>query len=713
MHDVEGAFAGGDYLSAARHLPSETWQYWASLGLIGHPADAAAALTRFSNPDAAFFSGVASWIAGDDDRARQVLGRCPGAHARRLLELIAQRPITVLAQLPWNRRGAWDILTHLKDPAFRLLNISFHADDIQNEPYADVGRLIPAGVRPDFFAAEMLEWHLIPPNIRALGCPVIGHSSDFDLHIQTVVPWLDVFDELVVLDHVEWRALRRVVGAPVSVFPKVFGVPAELPALIEHDRDIDVFLSGTVTHPYHSDKEPIVLDVLSVPDIRLRMVQGFDAVDTYYQNLAASKVCCTFIRHPGAMPTRGLEALGMGCAVAVQEESALRLFASQGEGVVPYGPATGSVAAAIRSVLSGWDDYRLRARRGAGIIRHEFALARVASQYFRFLTFLAARPRAAKPGPLPEGLVQKRSVVHKGWLPSYRFRGGLLMDWASASATRLERRLAVDESATLLNDLARERLLAHYHDHTNVSKWLDSVITPWQHVVERFPTALVPRFNLVRVLVHFGEPRHVRRGVSLIDETLRRDDWHLEPLDDVLPWDFCPSWFNYRRYFDAVTTAMGGSPDGFAREGVAVILASLSHYRARYSDEIGAERGKLELASEAVRLDPDFPEYTLYHSRLLMARGETDDLHQVSGQLQQLTRRSARLFEILDVARNLPLNLRGGWYEDLEDRAARMWSATRVSEDLREPGLRSAIEPVLRIGESAATGAARGATITT
>lgn len=704
MHDFDGVFAAGDYVSAARHLPPDSWQYWASLGLIGHPADAVDALARFTDPDASFFSGVASWIAGDDDRARHVLGRCEGAHAQRLLDLMAKPPITVLAQLPWTRRGAWDLLGHLKDSAFQVLNVSFHPDDIQNRPYADVATLIPRGVRPDFFVAEMFEWHLIPPNIRTLGCPVLGHSSDFDLHIQTVAPWLEIFDELIVLDHVEWRDMRRAVRVPVSVFPKVFGVPAHLPELMDEQRDIDVFLSGTVTHPYHCDKDPIVLDILSVPDICVRMVQGFEAADTYYQNLAASKVCCTFVRHQGAMPTRGLEALGMGCAVLVQEESALRLFVSQDEGVVPYPAQTGGLVAVIQSVLSGWGDYRLRARRGADIVRREFALDRVASQYLRYLTFLAAKPRATRLGPEPDQLVQKRPVVYKGWLPSYRFDSGLLRDWASASAARLERRLGVEETAGLLNDLARERLLAHYHDHTNGLKWLDTVVAPLERAVERFPTALVPRFNLVRILLHFGEPQRVRRGIHLIDDMLRcSENWQLNPLDDVLPWDFCPSWFNYRRYFDAVTGGMG-SLDGYAPELTAVILASLNHYRARYADEIAPECSKLELAAAAVRLDPDFPEYELYHCRLLIARGDPDDFDRVSSRLERLVHRSARLLEIHDIARHLPLDLQGEWCKELEIRAHRFWSATQVREDLREPALRSSIEAGFRVGPTAPAG---------
>jgi hypothetical protein len=548
-------------------------------------------------------------------------------------------------------------------------------------------------VVPDFFVAEMLEWHLIPPNVRALRCPVIGHSSDFDLHIQTVAPWLQLFDELVVLDHVEWRQMSNVVPVPVSVFPQVFGVPAQLPRVSTGKREIDVFVSGTIMHPYHLDKDPVVLDIISVPHIQLRMIHGFEIRGDYYHNLASSKVCCTFVRHAGAMPTRGLEALALGCAVVLQEENALRLFAGENEGVVPYRSAPQDLAAAIRMVVLRWDEYRLRARRGAEIIRRQFALEQVASRYLRFLTFLAARPRPSRAGPDPDRLVQKRSVVHKGWLPSHRFGSGVLMDWAAASTAAIERRLQSEETASLLNDLARERLLAHYHDRGPSSQWLDQVVDPLERAVERFPQALVPRLNLVRTLLHFGGPACVRRGVSLLDDTLGQplDRWQVDPLDDVLPWDFCPSWFNYRRYLDAVTRGLV-SPAAAAPELVAVIVASLSHYRARYADEISGERSMWELAEDAVRFDPDFPEYMLYYCRLLMSRARADDVAEVHRQLRRLATRSTRLLDILDLARRLPAEWQGAWYEDLQARAARFWSSMRLRENLPEPPLRSSLE---------------------
>ena len=685
MQSVLDAFSGGDYLSAARGLPSDSWQYWASLGLIGHPANAAEELQRFSDPDALFFAGVSSWITGDDDRARDLLARCPSEHARRLTELIAKRPITVLAQLPWNRRGPWDVLTRLNDPAFRVLNVSFHPDDIQNRPYADVRTLVPRGLEPDLFVAEMVEWHLIPPNVRTLGCPVLGHSSDFDLHIQTVAPWLELFDELVVLDHTEWRGLNGAVTVPVSVFPKVFGVPADLPGVSEGQRDIDVFLSGVVTHPYHIDKEAIVLDVLGVADIRALMVQGFDGSDTYYRNLSRSKLCCTFIRHPGATPTRGLEALGMGCVVAVQDESVLRLFVPDQAGLVPYGPHRGSLGSVIRDVLARSDDFLAQARRGAEFVRREFALERVASQYLRFLTFIAARPRVARLGPPPDRMLQKRPAVEKGWLPSNQFGGALLTNWATESAARIEERLLVEESVGLLNDLARERLLAHYHDSGGAS-WLADVVMPLERAIHRFPSALVPRFNLVRVLVHFGDSAQVRQGVGLLDDTLRSSagQWQIDLLDDVLPWDFCPSLFNYRRYFDAVTQFLGTSSPRIETL-IAVILASLNHYRSKYAAEIVGERTDIEYAAEAVRLDPGFAEYVVQYCRLLVTRGEGGNHLEAAAHLQRLASFSARQLEVLDIARGLPQGLADGWHGELEARAKRLWIATHHREQLMEP----------------------------
>ena len=687
------AFDRGDYLAAVRDVSPEHWKHWASLAALGRTSGTTDALVRFIEPAARFHAGVAAWMEGDDDRAVALLRNAPGEHAERLATLIQRRPLTVLSQLPWNRWGAWDLLEELRDPAFRLLNVSFHKKDIRNRPYAKAHDLVPEGVKPDFFLTEMLEWHLIPPNIRELGCPVIGHTSDYDIHIQAVAPWLDVFDELLVLDSQQWRDVSGLAPrARVSVFPKVFGVPRRVPRAKDGPRPVDVFLSGTVVHPFHPDKDALVLELLELDDVRLRMVNGFDAPDNYYRSLANSKICANHLRHRGALPTRGLEGLALGCVITLQEENVLHLFFDRAAGVVPYGPSPQSLADAVRHVLRDWDTYSVAALRGAALVREEFEISRVASQYLRFATVVATRPRPVRRGPEPESLVQKRAVVHKGWLPSYQFRGpSVLKEWAESSVERLERGSAAPP-AGVLNDIARERLLASYHEPLR-SSWLPKVVAPLRDAVERFPTAIVPRLNLIRILLHFGRAGDVRDGVSMLDETLAQlpASWEVDPLDDVLPWDFCPSHFNCRRYFDCVTSALAQKTSVRA-ELIEIILASLHCYRGRYVREVPGPLDEIDYAARATALDPNFTEYVLYYCRLLLDRGLDSDLREAAELLQRIARRSARVLEIVDLTRQLPEELRGDWHEALCARAARFWASTEMRENLAEPWLQSAFD---------------------
>src|SRR5262249_4555063 len=162
-------------------------------------------------------------------------------HARNLLRLIDKPRLRVLAQLPWTRTGCSDLVSGLrKDHKFKVENVSYHPADRGNSPYADVRSLCNPAEPPDFYVCQMLGWHLVPPNLLDLPCPVLGQTADYDLHIQTVHPWLQLFDELVVTDPSEWEDVRRLAAAPVSTFPKSFGLPEGLPPLPKGRRDWDL-----------------------------------------------------------------------------------------------------------------------------------------------------------------------------------------------------------------------------------------------------------------------------------------------------------------------------------------------------------------------------------------------------------------------------------------------------------------------------------------
>ncbi len=180
-----------------------------------------------------------------------------------------------------------------------------------------------------------------------------------------------------------------------------------------------------------------------------------------------------------------------------------------------YRPGTGELAASIRTILDDWPAFARRAEAGARVVREEFALARVASQYLRFLTFLAARPRSPRPDRPGEDLCQKRCVLEKGWLPDTDpVHSPVLHGLAVANSQRLQGALAArPASPHALIDLARESVLANCRRAQlgllPVPQWLAFLRQVYGTARERFPRSLVIRFNAIRVMLHFGTPEWV------------------------------------------------------------------------------------------------------------------------------------------------------------------------------------------------------------
>lgn len=648
-------FARGDYATAARKGGADEWQTYAALGLVGKTREALEGLARFDHAEAAFYAAAARWIGGgEDDAVAALLERLPGEHARNLLALLRKPRIDVLAQWPWRREGCSDLLTGAAaDPRFHVTNISFHPGDLPNKPYADV-RDYCAGGMPDFYICSMVEWHLVPPNLPQLDCPLFGQTADYDLHIQTVYPWLRLFDALLVTDPSEWQDVTRLVSAPVYTFPKSFGVPDGLPPLRQCERPIDVYLSGTMLHPYHPDKARLLHQLLELTGLRIKVISGFKAPPEYFDDLSRSKSCVAFVRHPTALPTRGLEALAMGCALVVQEDSVLTLFAGREQGVLTYDLERGDLGAALREIAAEGDAFARRAEAGARLIREEFSLTRVASQYLRFLTFLAARPRGPRPPAPAEKLYQKRCVLKKGWLPSDDlYNSPVLSSMAVHNERQLRDALATKlASPHVLIDLARESVLANClraeAGSIPVVPWLAYLRTIYRQAREEFPRSLVARFNGIRVMLHYGTPDLVSEALQWLDETLRLppERWRIDALEDVFPWDFFPQYFNYRAYFDRVTAQLmhGTSAES---DLCRMILASLHAYRGFYPATHGIYSASLDDFQAAADLDPDFPYYRLWYAEQLLQRGLAEDRVCAAELLRELATRSLVFQEAL------------------------------------------------------------------
>ena len=649
-------FAAGNYTAVARVGSFDAWETYAAFGLLGRTEVALDGLARFDEPAARFWTGVTRFLDGDDAGALAVLADVPTEHARRLRALVEKPVIRVLAQVSWVRQGTQDYLSTTSGGGrFEVRNVSFDPRDVQNRPYADVHEFVDPAAPPDFFFTQMAEFHLLPPNLRALACPLLAQTSDYDLYIQSVYPRLREFDELVVSDQTEWAGVEGLVAAPVSSFPACLGVPAGLPALAAGERKVDVVFSGASVHPVYPEKARCLRALLDLPDAAVRVVNGYRWYREYVESLGQCKTTFTHIRRPGCVPSRGLEAIGMGCAVVVQRESTLTLFLGEEDGLCTYDLEAGDLASTVARILAHWDTYQQRARWGARIARRELGMARVADRFLRFLTVLAARPRPERRPPMlaPEwetsALVQRIGCSWRGpdVLPGHmaeRLLEENLHRWRAAG----------DDSAVTLNDVARELVLSRGGEHGGVGspsrdRLVGQGIALYHDAVARHPDRLILRFNLVRSAIHCGRPHEVSAALAVAVATLAEppERWTVAPSDDVFPHDFAPGFFNFRRYVELVTDGVrtdGGTPTPAL---VRLVLASLEHY-------VGCYAGDVDRFARAAALDPEFAAYRLSLARALLDRQDAGDLQRAVELLIQLTNGSTAFpeaFGFLDVLR--------------------------------------------------------------
>jgi hypothetical protein len=626
-------FEAGNYTAVAASDVGDDWRTWASRGLIAVDDGAAERLAALGDPDPRFFAGACHWIGGRDAEALRVLERVTTPAASRLAALIRKPRIDVLAQLSWTRGGPQDLLSAAaNDSKFRVVNVSFHPEDVRNRPYADVREFCDPFAVPDFYVCQMLEWHLVPPNIHDLTCPVFAQTSDYDLHVQAIAPWLEQFDGLIVLDTTEWNDVRRLSGAPVCTFPKSFGVADALPPVPDAPRHIDVFVSGTLQHPYNPDKAELATAVLQASDLEVLFLNGFLRREDYLRLLGRSRASYVYVRRPGSTPTRGLEALAMGCLTVVQKGSVMSLVAGEREGLFTYDGTSADLVRTIRRALAA-PRATVDPCRGAAIVRRDFSLSRVASQYLRFLTIMAAltTKRAPRECRVPD---QRRTVWSKGWLPGDR---AVLEQLARTNEQHWEANASPAASIESANLIARELVLEHgdrvRREGARVtSEGFERAMALLREGIRHSPDALVLQFNLVRAALHFGSESHVSEALDLARSVLRADParWTVTSSDDVWPWDFFPTFFDYRAYFDVVLRSM---QDGASDSGILVSLirASLHYYVGHYDDPA-------EHFARATALNPSFAWYAYAHAWMLSSSSDRDDRIRASALLRTLMR---------------------------------------------------------------------------
>ena len=627
-------FEGGNFTEIALSPESECWQYYAAIGLIGVSEKALAGLSRFDCEEARFYTGATLWIQGKDSLAEKPLETCSSVPAKKLLALIRKPRIDVLAQVPlaYSCQYVPDF-TDFAEDRFRIKNISPWTGPCSQwsmlSPPGNIHEYVTGDFRPDFFICREVEWQPIPLNLHELDCPVFGHTEDYDAHLQSVSPLYSSFSKIITCGSYEWNELTRMLSVPVCTFPKAYGLRDDIPEMGSNERDIDLFLSGTVFHPFHPDKAKLVYGLLAQADesLKLKIVSKHLPHTEYYRILGRTKMSLPYVRLGGGSPTRGLESLAMGNALIVQKSCVLSAHLGEEDGVFICDYWNGELLPLIEKLSRDWPDIAPCALRGSRRAREEFSMKRVTSEYLRFLTVMAAiSHKPEKPEVLPPA--RKRSVISIGTTHDANF----YIESISSMAGGLSRMPEEDWSAPVINDLAREILLSYVAGEDNklsdrsvserkwpvpVTELFGKALDLLRGGIEMFPRFLALQFNLMRALYHCGHFNgHAEaREIAIVIASSQESDWDIGPLDDILPNDFFPEHFDYRTYFDLGVKVLGEgrrTDPGFFR----LIRASAAHYASMVGGPVGFARA-------AADLDPEFPLFRIELARLLATDDDT------------------------------------------------------------------------------------------
>ncbi|MFT3869114.1 MAG: glycosyltransferase [Nibricoccus sp.] len=618
-------FSGGNFAAVAQGEADGSWRHFAAQGLVGNTRPALEGLAQFGNPEARFYSGVSSWIFGDDAAALKTLEGIDLPAAVRLRELISRPRIDVLTQCPAGSSQYVPDFSSCAEDRFRIKNIATEGGDglrhSRVSPGTDVRDFLSGDFSPAFYLCREIEWMALPTNLHKLECPVFGHTEDYDIHVQAIFSQYGLFDSVVTCGSHEWNALSRMLPVPVCTFPKAYGLQNGLPELGKDKRDIDLFFSGTIFHPYHPDKAKFVNGLLDRVDdsLNLKVISSHLLPDDYFKLLGRTKICLPYVRFDGSMPTRGMEALAMGNALIVQKGCSLPAYFGEEDGVFTCDYSSAELPALIEKISKNWPDVAPQAERGARRIREEFSMRKVTSEYLRFLTVLAAMAPRREKHALGDTR-SKRSVISVGWTHD--------SDYYLESLAAMSRNFADTAwfSPTAINDFARELLLFHA---TSADQKVVDKITRWgrwpvpvpeflgkaldllRGGIAMFPRFLALQFNLMRALHHFGGAAvEVGKMAEAIAES-HESDWDIGPLDDVLPYDFFPDHFNYRSYFDLTVNVLSERKER-APGLFPLIRASAAHY-------LTMAGGSVECARKAVEWDPEFPLYRVDLAKRLAA----------------------------------------------------------------------------------------------
>ena len=633
--DISSAFDAGNYVAVALEGTPSDWRWHAARGLLVDPLWAIEQLRGFDHSDACFYRAVLAWLNGDEEAATRGLEQTPGEHAANLLRLIRKPRIEVLIQLPPQGDGESVLLDGIaSDRKFCVRNIGASPQDPRNSPYTPLSGYFDAAFPPDYFVCWNSEWpNGAPGDLGDVPFPTIGCTNECDAHILTTLPWLRAFDIVMICSHdLEWKGVCSLFSGAVYTYPPVFGIPRSLPPHQRRERDIDVLMTGPLVSAYHPETARLITQLLSCDDINLLLFDGHLEPREFSELSARAKITLCFCRHPGASLTMAVESLSLGGVVLVPDGHVIRLWGGEEQGIFAFANDPGPLDI-IRRILQQPQGHILACEANASTIRESFSAAQIASRFFRFCAVTATKPGRRRLLELNTGPIQKRQVLIRGPRPDLPIAQRL----GSSNINHLRGLDAEHPSMEHKNDIAREIALPRAHARPLDGPPADDrklhleMIQNLGDAIEAAPLRLVLHFNLLRLLIHFGNPEEFDRGLKLAADVIVRpaDQWRIDPPGDTLPYDLPGDWFNSRGYFDFLVKIMAG--DVIDAEPLRrLILASIHHY-------LSVAKESLAHAESACTLDPEFPIYRLHLAELLSQNPDAGQLQYARSLLMPLT----------------------------------------------------------------------------
>lgn len=645
---AQAAFADGNWADAALHgRPQDGLAHWAARARCGLAAEALTALGDCPGPEARYQEGVACWLLGDEGRAlglwRPLAEAGDGRAAQLLAWLAPGAPLPVQWLTAAHRGTPGDLLQGLQgDDRFSVLRLTYDALDATKPLPHTLGHPSPI-----WTGVHMLEWAGLPARVAEQPGKVFAFTSDFDLHLAQLYPAFGAVDALCVLDGTEWAELADLTPTPVLTIPQALGVPAlTAPVLPWGERPCGVFLSGTQIHPYHPDKALLAHRVLAHFGAQATGFNGWMSREHYQALLAQAKATYTHYRRPGGTVTRGLEALAMGLGVAVQEESILRLYFGEAEGLLPYrsGEPEDLLRGLERLLARPVAQAEAASARGSAAVARHFGLAKLGAQVGRLLLIQSAELQADRGVVAPEFLVPKRLVLARGWVHPPEHRNaifdrtvGTLDAWqrqAPPSLRPMIQNQALREMGLRLLDALGVQALNGFPHQAWVETFqavnqarevppalLDLTRSYIAEVRAEHPRHLCLAFNALRLEL-FLRLRPLEESLAWGSALLEADasSWRVDPLDDPLAWDVWSHGFDYRGWVDTSVALLQGrrQDDG---ELTKRLLGGVAFH---LQEAMGGDWGLLKLAHDLV---PEFAPYSLALAQMLTPTEADDSRH--------------------------------------------------------------------------------------